>query len=168
MSVAPSKCSTCSAPIYWVRLGEKSIPIDATPASNGTIAVCAEDDRGETVLRGRAVSRAAPALPGEILYINHFATCPQAAQHRRAQQPSPPPASPPAPSTRKIRLGRISDAKRIVEETGAPWAIVIYPGETGRLEGVSWGEREASGKAAAGLVDTLCVVAETLLAGVRR
>jgi len=54
------------------------MPVDETPVVHGHGFRLAALD-GETIT---ATFTAAPT-PGERLYQSHFATCPQAAQHRR-------------------------------------------------------------------------------------
>ena len=72
----PDLCRTCKQPVRWARTERgNAIPLDPAPAANGSIRLRAgvaivvpEADRAE--------------LAGE-LYLSHFATCPDAAQHRR-------------------------------------------------------------------------------------
>lgn len=65
-------CRSCDAPIVWIKSpAGKSIPCDPPVLSVVT-------DAGE-VVRGR---------------ISHFATCPNAAQHRKPRElPAPPPVA---------------------------------------------------------------------------
>ena len=78
-----SACRTCSAAIIWARTARgKRIPLDAEP-------YVGDDDRGLFVLRegdhrGGPLALAAWGLEGtEPHYRSHFATCPDAATHRR-------------------------------------------------------------------------------------
>lgn len=86
-----SKCSSCGAEIKWIKLKSgKWNPVD--PYKHTMIrAVIGESitavgtdelvtDSGE-VIRGRLASREEGANAAG--YISHFATCPNAAQHRR-------------------------------------------------------------------------------------
>lgn len=74
-----SACASCEAPIKWIRTENgKAAPVDATPtkvfAATGIIH---DDPRGDTP-EARLVAG----------YTSHFATCPNAPQHRhRTQQP---------------------------------------------------------------------------------
>lgn len=72
-------CRSCQAPIRWckhVNTGRPA-PIDAAPADEGNIVLY-----GSTYA---VVTRATTPEPGPF-YLNHFVTCPHAAQHGRAQE----------------------------------------------------------------------------------
>lgn len=77
-----SFCRSCRAPILWVGTERgKAMPLDAEPYQG-------DDPRGLFVIRtagGKVIGVAVPpdAFPGEPLYRSHFATCPDAAEHRR-------------------------------------------------------------------------------------
>jgi len=59
-------CRSCNAPLVWIKSrAGKAIPCDPAVLSVVT-------DEGD-VVRGR---------------VSHFATCPQAAQHRKPKQPA--------------------------------------------------------------------------------
>lgn len=82
-----ARCRTCSAPVVWaVSEAGRRMPFDAQPSVGGT----------HTVVSGRATFVPEARRTGQ-LYTSHFATCPQASQHRRARPlPSTPvPATPP-------------------------------------------------------------------------
>lgn len=68
-----SSCRSCGAPIEWARTPKgKRIPLDVEPRPDGNLAFVA----GELVN--------AAGLPPEVeRRVSHFATCPNAAQHRR-------------------------------------------------------------------------------------
>lgn len=79
-----SACRTCNASILWARTERgKRIPLDAEPYEG-------DDDRGLFVLREPddpegPLAIAAWGLDGlEPHYRSHFATCPDAARHRRS------------------------------------------------------------------------------------
>lgn len=81
------RCRTCSAPVVWaVTEAGRKAPFDSLTTTKGT----------HTVVSGRATFVPEAKRSGQ-LYTSHFATCPQASEHRRAQPlPSEPvPASPP-------------------------------------------------------------------------
>jgi len=66
-----AKCSSCDASIVWLEMqsstGVKRHPFDAKPKTGWVTLI----DGGDVV-----VSR--------LVYTSHFATCPNAEQHRRA------------------------------------------------------------------------------------
>jgi hypothetical protein len=81
-----SRCSSCGAPILWARTERgKRIPLDREPFAG-------DDPRGLFVLRelGRgvvgplALAVTPAAFADEPRYRAHFASCPQAAEHRRS------------------------------------------------------------------------------------
>jgi hypothetical protein len=64
-------CRSCGAPILWVFTeGGKRMPVDAKPASGLVL----DDPESPT-----------PTARIRRVYTSHFATCPQAAQHRKAR-----------------------------------------------------------------------------------
>lgn len=81
--LAQKPCRSCGAPMVWVRTEkQRRMPLDAEPVPPGT--------RGTFVLRDTlspegplAIAAGSDELPGELYYTSHFATCPQAAEHRR-------------------------------------------------------------------------------------
>lgn len=89
-----SRCRTCDAPIVWtITSNGKRMPIDAEPvvAPRGfrideELLDEAQQGFNDDELRpGKelvATFTATPA-PGEKLYLSHFATCPDADEHRR-------------------------------------------------------------------------------------
>lgn len=81
-------CRSCGAPILWaITLNDRRIPLDADP-----ITTVGDDPRGLFALLQRpeppiaigldALPRDAAAL-GPTLRRSHFATCPNADEHRR-------------------------------------------------------------------------------------
>lgn len=70
-------CSSCGAPIVWaITEAGKRVPLDAKPIR---IAIVARDNDGAEILDNgaRVIAR------GENGYVSHFATCPNAAAHRK-------------------------------------------------------------------------------------
>ena len=68
-----SKCRSCGAPIEWaVTDAGKMIPLDADPVPEGNLVVEAGKSRARTV-----------DDPGVVFWRTHFATCPNADEHRR-------------------------------------------------------------------------------------
>ncbi len=73
------KCRSCEAPILWaVTVKGRRIPLDAQPAHDGNIRL---EDQGRfqppiaIIVTGR--------IENQTLYKSHFATCPNAANHRK-------------------------------------------------------------------------------------
>jgi hypothetical protein len=72
-----ANCKSCGAPIRWIRMtSNKMMPIDAQPSPAGTVEIV--DGYGYVVK-----TKEPSLLPGEERYTSHFATCPNAAQHRQ-------------------------------------------------------------------------------------
>lgn len=75
-----SRCRSCRAEVVWcVTAGGKAMPVDVEPVEDGNVVL--EDD-------GDLVATVVP--PGQGLlgderprYVSHFATCPNADEHRR-------------------------------------------------------------------------------------
>lgn len=80
-----ASCRSCGAPIVFaVTERGKRIPIDAEPVENGNIAL----DRLQEPPRAYVLKTAtAREMVEGNLYVLHFSTCPNAAQHRRPAQP---------------------------------------------------------------------------------
>lgn len=73
--MSPSTCRSCGARILWVRTATgKAMPLDALPRADGNVVV----EGGQAVLLPRGEHRG-----GVKHYVSHFATCPQAAIHRK-------------------------------------------------------------------------------------
>ena len=69
-----SNCRSCSAPIIWARTTRgKAIPLDAQPTSLGNIEI----SDGHATYVTADVNVIVPR------YISHFATCPDAKEHRK-------------------------------------------------------------------------------------
>lgn len=89
-----SKCRSCGAEIIWIKtFSGKKMPVDAA------IVNFFLDPKGKElfVMENGAVVHGIKALPGEVHYypgevhyypghISHFATCPNADQHRRRRK----------------------------------------------------------------------------------
>lgn len=67
-------CNSCGADIFWVRTKNGArMPLDAMPALDGNLE-----------LRGNVAVFVTPdANAVESRYKSHFATCPNASQHRK-------------------------------------------------------------------------------------
>ena len=75
-----TRCSSCGAPIVWaVTDAGKRIPVDVATSARGNLALVSEWTQGGTVLRASVVK------PGDVplCHLSHFATCVNAALHRR-------------------------------------------------------------------------------------
>jgi hypothetical protein len=70
-----SACKSCGQPIYWLKheTTGKLAPIDTTPSPTGNCLVNLQDSTYRLALG-----------QGGTLYTSHFATCPQAGQHRQS------------------------------------------------------------------------------------
>lgn len=81
-----AKCDSCGAPIEWARFSTsgKPVPLDVGLVDNGNLEVVERRDGGDAIVRllGRADLEAARER-GVPLRRTHFATCPNAKQHRR-------------------------------------------------------------------------------------
>ncbi len=75
-------CRSCDAPIIWVVTEkDKKMPIDAEPSPEGTFIKFRLDANGDKIVHFvKESERAATTKP---LYASHFATCPDAAEHRK-------------------------------------------------------------------------------------
>jgi hypothetical protein len=71
-----TKCSTCQAEIFWaVTENDKRMPVDAKPQKRLVL-----EHRGSEL----------PPLARVVdTFVSHFATCAQAAQHRKPPEAAP-------------------------------------------------------------------------------
>lgn len=75
-----SACRSCGAEIRWERTAAgKPIPLDPEPVADGNLAI-RDDGRVVAYIDGDG-ERIALGRP--LRYVTHFATCPNADQHRR-------------------------------------------------------------------------------------
>lgn len=76
-----SKCRSCGADIYWIKMKSgKSMPCDVKPI------LYSQNPEGDLTLvtpDGRVIRGFEDLTQKEIGYTSHFATCPNADQHRR-------------------------------------------------------------------------------------
>jgi hypothetical protein len=76
-------CRSCGAHVIWVLTkAGKGMPLDAKPSAAGNLVLEFPDDP-------RDAPSVRPVKPGDLSeglarYTSHFATCPQAAQWRKA------------------------------------------------------------------------------------
>jgi len=76
--VKVSTCRSCQAPVIWaVTARGKRIPMDAGPREDGGFVLRGQraDDPPLALAKGESRGR-------EPRYVSHFATCPQADEHR--------------------------------------------------------------------------------------
>lgn len=85
-----AECRSCTLPIRFVQLGTgNKMPVNPKPNPAGNVATRLIGGQ----LHGRVVgARSRPAVPGEVLYMAHFATC----DGRPKKQPAKAPAEPDA------------------------------------------------------------------------
>lgn len=72
------RCSSCHARILWATTekSNKPIPLDPEPKVGGNIEIV-----GVSIAR---FVRTTEPVGDRLLYVSHFATCPNAAHHRKA------------------------------------------------------------------------------------
>lgn len=76
-------CRSCSSPISWATLPDgKLMPLDAKSVPDGNIAAH-RDERGD--LQARVLKDGDELVEGERRGVSHFASCPNAAAHRRSR-----------------------------------------------------------------------------------
>ncbi len=74
-------CSSCKAPIIWIKTPKgKSMPLDATPNPAGNVVI---RDGLAVVLTLDELAND-PSV-GQRRFLPHWASCPSAAQHRKAK-----------------------------------------------------------------------------------
>lgn len=74
-----ARCTSCGALIIWaVTKNGKPMPVDAVSAPTGNIALVPDPDPREPPTAQYLKT------PG-VRYLSHFATCPNAAEHRKAR-----------------------------------------------------------------------------------
>ena len=75
-------CKSCGARIMWcITITGKRMPVDARESPRGNLTLEPQPD-------GELLARYVP--PGEGTHSSHFATCPNAAEHRNKGQGSLP------------------------------------------------------------------------------
>lgn len=80
-------CASCKAPIFWFKTKEKRlIPVDRQASPSGTIVLEGNEKCRVLSMKEAAALRASGAAGGAALFTAHFATCPNAAQHRRRRR----------------------------------------------------------------------------------
>lgn len=79
-----AECRSCGAPIVWVMIAKsgKKMPVDRDPVADGNIRLLATSHSDGTPLVAYVKRDDLETLPHER-HVSHFATCPNAAEHRR-------------------------------------------------------------------------------------
>ena len=74
-----SACRSCGAEILWAKtIKGHSIPLDAQPAAKGNVVIA----ENGTALVYRDPAAIATRYVDEPHFVSHFATCPNADEHR--------------------------------------------------------------------------------------
>lgn len=75
-------CSSCAALIVWAVTAStgRAMPVDAAPADDGNVKLTARDGQPPLAV---VVGNPAKMFGVRWKYRSHFATCPNAAKHRR-------------------------------------------------------------------------------------
>ncbi len=78
-----SQCRSCGAKVRWIEMDStgKLAPIDNTPSENGNVFIN-QFNKG-VVLTPLGKSEIESRFGKVDLYLNHFATCPDAKSHRK-------------------------------------------------------------------------------------
>ncbi len=77
-----ARCKSCGAPIWWATTTHgRPIPIDRKPAADGNVTL--ERVPGGELRALVHAGQSAALLTGQMRWRSHFASCPQASQHRR-------------------------------------------------------------------------------------
>lgn len=72
-----TRCKSCNAPIIFARTLAGLMPVDEAPSPDGNVEL--------TRMHGEQRARVVTPGSSETLYKAHFATCPNAAAHRRSR-----------------------------------------------------------------------------------
>ena len=72
-----SQCRSCDAEIIWAKTlpNGKNIPVDPVPVKGGNIQL--------ELIGGKQRAIIHPSDPEITRHVSHFATCPNAKEHRR-------------------------------------------------------------------------------------
>ncbi len=79
-------CRSCGAPVLWaVTAAGKRIPLDPEPQPDGNVVIASEVHPRTSVecVHAEVVPARSAIHPDRLRYQAHFASCPNAAQHRR-------------------------------------------------------------------------------------
>lgn len=72
-------CRSCKAPVLWTRTAAgKAMPLDPEPNPAGNVVLV----KGVAVVLGKRAAEGVAAVEG-TRYMPHWATCPNAKEHKR-------------------------------------------------------------------------------------
>lgn len=75
-------CGSCGAEVIWAfTTSGKRMPVDAEPSPDGNVTLIPPLIPGETPTAVVSSDRD----PAQVRHMSHFATCPNAAAHRRSR-----------------------------------------------------------------------------------
>lgn len=78
----PTVCTSCQAPMLMLRTpAGKAMPVDPEPSDRGNVRITGMHAH----VIGKPEVRAELRSAGVPLFTSHFATCPNAASHRRSR-----------------------------------------------------------------------------------
>lgn len=77
-------CRSCGARISWMKTDKGgTMPLDPDPVPDGNVIIVAKAEPRWTAHLAHVLSKDEAVPEGTKRYVSHFATCPQAAEHRR-------------------------------------------------------------------------------------
>lgn len=81
-----AKCKSCGAEIIWITMKSgKKMPCDAKPITYRTLVPGTKGGLTLVTPDGRVASGVFDPGSDQVGYTSHFATCPNAAQHRKRE-----------------------------------------------------------------------------------
>lgn len=84
-----SACRSCGAAIYWTKTAKgKAMPVDVKPDKQGRLVLYSTDSGIQSRHEDDAPKYAVRSCQ-DRRYISHFATCPDAKEHRGASRARP-------------------------------------------------------------------------------
>lgn len=87
-ATVPKSCTSCGAPIYWARRGGPVgawHPIDKDPTPHGELLMI-HSRRANLLIYMKLSDVPDVSVEGRNRYQSHFATCPNAKNHRKARR----------------------------------------------------------------------------------
>lgn len=79
-------CRSCGAPVYWALTREgRRMPIDAEPVATGNVLLTLRRSTGALTCTVLGAGVLVEIESGRRRYTSHYATCPQAASHRKTR-----------------------------------------------------------------------------------
>jgi hypothetical protein len=124
-----STCKSCGATIRWaVTTNDRSMPLDPEPVPDGNLEIIG-------TRQGLPLVRVAEAqlFDDGPRYLSHFATCPQAPEHRKAQS-----GGPGVKLARDARGTSVAAAERVYPVSGTQryrvWQVIRARGAEGATD----------------------------------